>query len=40
MHSIVNGNSPAKFSNKFNYISGGSKDAHNCNLYASKVKVS
>ena len=36
MYRIVNGKSPPQFMNKFSYISGGSRDGEQCNLYTIK----
>ena len=33
MFKILNGQSPSNFINKFKFISGGSRDGANCNLY-------
>ena len=38
MFRIIKGNCPANFDNKFTYVSGGSRDASNCNLYIPKSK--
>ena len=38
MFRIVNGCCPSNFVNKFQYISGGSRDGDNCNLYTQKSK--
>ena len=38
MYKIVNGKSPPHFMNKFSYISGGSRDGENCNMYTNKSK--
>ena len=38
MYKIVNGKSPPHFSNKFTYISGGSRDGERCNMYTIKSK--
>ena len=38
MLKILNGQSPSNFINKFKFISGGSKDGANCNLYTPKSK--
>ena len=35
---ILNGQSPSNFINKFKFISGGSRDGANCNLYTPKSK--
>ena len=34
----LNGQSPSNFINKFKFISGGSRDGANCNLYTPKSK--
>ena len=39
MYRIINGISPKHFMNKFSYISGGSRDANNCNLYTNKTRT-
>ena len=39
MYKIVNGISPSNFANKFAYISGGSRDGDNCNLYTKKSRT-
>ena len=39
MHKIINGISPCNFINKFSYISGGSRDGENCNLYTKKSRT-
>ena len=39
MFRIIKGNCPANFDNKFKYLSGGSRDASNCNLYTPKSKT-
>ena len=36
MLKILNGQSPSNFINKFKFISGGSRDGANCNLYSYK----
>ena len=36
MFKIIKGNSPSNFINKFKFISGGSRDGSNCNLYTPK----
>ncbi len=36
MYRIVNENCPTNFINKFSYVSGGSRDGQNCNLYINK----
>ena len=33
---IIKGQSPSNFINKFRFISGGSRDGANCNLYTPK----
>ena len=33
---IIKGKSPSNFINKFNFVSGGSRDGANCNLYTPK----
>ena len=38
MFKILNGQSPSNFINKFKFISGGSRDGANCNLYTPKSK--
>ena len=38
MYKIINGLAPPVFTNKFAYISGGSRDAEMCNLYIPKSK--
>ena len=38
MFKIINGNSPLPIRDKFVYISGGSRDGENCNLYTNKSK--
>ena len=38
MFKIINGNSPESLRVKFVYISGGSRDGENCNLYTHKSK--
>ena len=38
MLKILNGQSPSNFINKFKFISGGSWDGANCNLYTPKSK--
>ena len=35
---IIKGQSPSNFINKFKFISGGSRDGANCNLYTPKSK--
>ena len=36
MMKIIKGQSPSNFINKFKFISGGSRDGANCNLYTPK----
>ena len=36
MFKIIKGQSPSNFINKFQFISGGSRDGSNCNLYTPK----
>ncbi len=38
MYRILNGTCPKNFVGKFNYISGGSRDGENCNLYTQKSR--
>ena len=38
MFKILNGQCPSNFINKFKFISGGSRDGANCNLYTPKSK--
>ena len=38
MYKIINGMSPPQLRDKFVYISGGSRDGNNCNLYTMKTK--
>ena len=38
MYRIVNENCPKNFIGKFTYISGGSRDGENCNLYTKRSK--
>ena len=38
MYRIINGLSPKHFMDKFSYISGGSRDGSNCNLYTNKSR--
>ena len=38
MYRIINENCPRHFTGKFSYISGGSRDGDNCNLYTQKSK--
>ena len=37
MFKIIKGESPSNFMNKFKFISGGSRDGANCNLYTKKI---
>ena len=39
MYRIINGLCPKNFMNKFTYISGGSRDGNNCNLYTNKSRT-
>ena len=39
MFRIMKSQSPSNFMNKFRFISGGSRDAENCNLYTHKSKT-
>ncbi len=39
MFKIINNQSPSNFMNKFQFISGGSRDGGNCNLYTPKSKT-
>ena len=39
MFRIIKGQSPSNFMNKFNFISGGSRDGDSCNLYTPKSKT-
>ena len=39
MYKIINDIGPIKFSYKFQYISGGTRDGENCNLYLKKSKT-
>ena len=39
MYKIINGLSPPQFRNQFVYISGGSRDGENCNLYTKISKT-
>ena len=39
MFRIIKNQSPTNFMNKFKYISGGSRNANNCNLYINKSKT-
>ena len=36
MFKVIKGESPNNFINKYTYISGGSRDGSNCNLYTPK----
>ena len=38
MYKIINGKTPPQLGSKFVYISGGSRDAENCNLYTNKSR--
>lgn len=38
MYRIVNGFCPHQFTEKFTYISGGTREGENCNLYTKKSK--
>ena len=38
MFRIITGGCPSNFINKFQYISGGSRDGDNCNLYTRKSR--
>ena len=38
MYKVLNEESPPQFVEKFTYISGGSRDGENCNLYTNKSK--
>ena len=38
MFKIIKGQSPINFINKFNFISGGSRDGAHCNLYTPRSK--
>ena len=38
MYRIINGLSPKHFMEKFSYVSGGSRDGNNCNLYTNKSR--
>ena len=38
MYKIVNGLSPPQLRDNFTYISGGSRDGENCNMYTKKSK--
>lgn len=39
MFRIIKNNSPSNFTNKFKFVSGGSRDGDNCNLYINKSKT-
>ena len=39
MLKIVNSQCPSNFMNKFQFISGGSRDGRNCNLYTPRSKT-
>ena len=39
MYKIMNDQAPSAFASKFSYVSGGSRDAENCNLYTPKAKT-
>ena len=39
MYKIINGLSPTQFRDTFVYISGGSRDGENCNLYTKKSRT-
>ena len=39
MYRIINGKAPPQFTNKFSYISGGSRDGKSCNLYTIKSRT-
>ena len=39
MYKIINGMSPVQLREKFVYISGGSRNGNNCNLYTNKSKT-
>ena len=39
MFRIIKNKSPSNFMNKFKFISGGSRDGNNCNLYTHKSKT-
>jgi len=39
MYRIINNQSPSNFMNKFKFISGGSRDGNNCNLYTNRSKT-
>ena len=36
MYRIINSNCPTNFTNKFRYVSGGSRSGNNCNLYVDR----
>ena len=38
MYRILNETCPSHFTSKFSYISGGSRDGENCNLYTHKSR--
>ena len=38
MYKIVNEDAPSQFLDKFEYVSGGSRDAEKCNFYIPKTK--
>ena len=38
MFRIIKGDCPINFENKFKYVSGGSRNANNCNLYIPKSR--
>ena len=39
MYRIINDLSPRNYINKFSYISGGTRDGNNCNLYINKSRT-
>ena len=39
MYKIMNDQAPSAFASKFSYVSGGSRNAENCNLYTPKAKT-
>ena len=39
MYRIINNHSPSNFMNKFKFISGGSRNGNNCNLYTNKSRT-
>ena len=39
MFRIINNKSPSNFMNKFKFISGGTRDGNNCNLYTQKTRT-